>query len=103
MTFGISKTPNCAQNPTFTLSPSLTFITRSVNVDGVSGKVTVNGATLSDLSTNAMTLSAVVDGVTASVAFTVIIKDPCSRSVFQTMPAPLSDMTVTMPSAATST
>ena len=50
-----------------------------------------------------MTLTALVDSKTASAAFTVIIKDPCSRAVFQTNPAPLADMTVTMPSAATST
>ena len=76
-------------------------MTTTNNADNISGVVTINNATLSNVNTYAMTLSAVVDGVTASAAFTVIIKDPCSRSVFQTSPAPLVDMMVTMPSLAT--
>jgi hypothetical protein len=100
--YAVTKTPNCAQNPTFTLSQTLSFITSTNNADNISGVVTINNATLANKGTYAMTLAASVDGKTASAAFTIIIKDPCSRAVFQTSPAPLSNMTVTMPSAVTS-
>jgi hypothetical protein len=103
MNFSVAITPNCASSTTFALSPNLNFVMQSTNADGNSGKVTINNATLADKGTFAMTLTATVDGKTASIAFTIIIKDPCSRAVFQTTPAPLSNMTVTMPSAVTST
>jgi hypothetical protein len=82
MDYAVIKSPNCAQNPTWSLSPSLSFVTKAENADNFSGKVSINNATLSHVSTNTMTLTAVVDAKTATSSFTVIIKDPCSRAVF---------------------
>ena len=105
MTFAISKTPNCVQDPTFTLgsTPAAVFSSRTINADGESGYVRISGHTLSNLNTYSMTLTAVVDAQTTVSSFTVIIKDPCKRAVFQTTPAPLSDMTMNMPSTGTQT
>jgi hypothetical protein len=80
--YAVTKSPNCAQNPTWSLSPSLSFVTKAENADNLSGEVSINNATLSHVSNNSMTLTAVVDGKTATSSFTVIIKDPCSRAVF---------------------
>ena len=56
-----------------------------------------------DHNTYAEVLTATVDTKTVTANFNVIIKDPCSTATFQTSPIPLVDMTVTMPSSATST
>lgn len=50
MTFAISKTPNCVQDPTFTLAstPSAAFASRTIGADGESGYVRITGLTLSD-------------------------------------------------------
>jgi hypothetical protein len=73
MNYAVTKSPNCAQNPTWSLVPSLAFITKAENADNVSGKVTINNATLADVSSNSMTLTAQVDSQTATASFTVII------------------------------
>ena len=73
MNYAVTKSPNCAQNPTWSLSPTLAFITKAENADNVSGKVTINNATLTDFSSNSMTLTAQVDSQTATASFTVII------------------------------
>jgi len=84
MNFAISKTPNCVQDPTFTLasSPAAAFLSRTINADGESGYVRISGETLSDLGTYSMTLTSVVDSVTSTSSFTVIILDPCKRAIF---------------------
>jgi hypothetical protein len=82
MNYAVTKSPNCAQNPTWSMSPSLSFVTKAENAGDLSGVITINNATLSNVSSNLMTLTAVVDGKTATASFTVIIKDPCSRAVF---------------------
>ena len=82
MNYAVTKSPNCAQNPTWSMSPSLSFVTKTENAGNLSGVITINNATLSNVSSNLMTLTAVVDGKTATASFTVIIKDPCSRAVF---------------------
>jgi hypothetical protein len=71
--YAVIKSPNCAQNPTWSLSPSLSFITKAENADNLSGVVTINNATLSHVSTNLMTLTAAVGVKTATSSFTVII------------------------------
>ena len=48
MFFSVTKTPNCVQDPTFTLAPALTFVTETVNADGESGKVSIHDATLAN-------------------------------------------------------
>ena len=58
MNYAVTKTPNCAQNPTWSLSPSLSFVTRAENAGNISGVVTINNATLANLSSNSMTLTA---------------------------------------------
>ncbi len=58
MNYAVTKTPNCAQNPTWSLSPSLSFVTKAENLDNLSGVVTINNATLANLSSNLMTLTA---------------------------------------------
>lgn len=44
--YAVTKSPNCAQNPNFTLNQSPTFLTISNNSDNISGVVTINNATL---------------------------------------------------------
>ena len=58
MNYAVTKTPNCAQNPTWSLSPSLSFVTKAENANNISGVVTINNATLANLSSNSMTLTA---------------------------------------------
>jgi hypothetical protein len=58
MNYAVTKTPNCAQNPTWSLSPSLSFVTKAENLDNLSGVVTINNATLANLSSLLMTLTA---------------------------------------------
>jgi hypothetical protein len=105
MTFSISKTPNCVQDPTFTLAstPTAVFASRTVNANGESGYVRLTGATLANIGTYSMTLTAIVDAQTTTNAFTMIIMDPCKRAIFETTPAPILMMTITMPSSGPTT
>jgi hypothetical protein len=105
MTFSISKTPNCVQDPTFTLAstPTSAFTSRTVNADGESGYVRVNGAVLADGGQYSMTLTANLDSATVTNNFIVKIIDPCIRAIFETSPNPLATMTVTMPTAGPTT
>lgn len=63
--YAVTKSPNCAQNPTFTFNQTLTFLTKTNNADNISGVVTINNATLAHKGTYAMTLTASVDSKTA--------------------------------------
>lgn len=105
MTFALTKTPNCVQDPTFTLTstPAAAFASRTINADGESGYIRITGATLLDQGTYAMTLTADLDGTTKTASFTVIILDPCKRAVFLTNPNPLSTMNVALPSTGPTT
>ena len=91
MDYSIVKTPNCLQDPTWTLTTANAFTVNTGNADGESGKVQVTGATLSHLGTYPMTLTATLDGVTVSTSFTIVIKDPCKRAIFITSPYPVID------------
>jgi hypothetical protein len=99
MNFAISKTPNCVQDPTFTLAstPSALFASRTINADGESGFVRLNSFTLLHGGSYAMTLDAAVDAQTTQITFNVKIVDPCIRAVFETNPAPINNMVITMP------
>jgi hypothetical protein len=44
MNYAVTKTPNCAQNPTWSLSPPLSFATKAENANNISGVVTINNA-----------------------------------------------------------
>ena len=105
MTYTISKTPNCTQNPIFTLTPTpaATFASNNINGNGVSGFVRINGATLANGGTYSMTLSAGLDSATVTNNFIVKIVDPCIHSIFETVPAPINTMAVTMPTAGPTT
>lgn len=61
MNYAVTKSPNCAQNPTWSMSPSLSFVTKAENAGNLSGVITINNATLSNVSSNLMTLTAAVD------------------------------------------
>ena len=58
MNYAVTKTPNCAQNLTWSLSQSLSFVTKVENVDNLSGVVTINNATMANVNSYLMTLSA---------------------------------------------
>jgi hypothetical protein len=58
MYYAVTKSPNCAQNPTWSLSPPLSFVTKVENADNVSGAVTINNATAANVNSYLMTLSA---------------------------------------------
>jgi hypothetical protein len=60
MNYAVTKSPNCAQNPTWSMSPSLAYITKAENQDNMSGVITISN-TLSNVSSNLMTLTASVD------------------------------------------
>jgi len=74
-----------------------------MNTDAESGIIYINGATLANIGTHTMTMTHTIDGVSATATFTVILKDPCKRAVFQTSPNPILPMTITMPSAGPTT
>ena len=59
MNFAISKTPNCVQDPTFTLAstPAAAFSSRTINADGERGYVRITGIPLSDQGSYSMTLT----------------------------------------------
>jgi hypothetical protein len=48
MFFSVTKTPNCVQDPAFTLTPALAFVTATVAGDGESGTVSIHDATLAN-------------------------------------------------------
>ena len=99
LNWAISKTPNCVQDPTYTLAvDDQSWLTNNVNADGESGYLRTNGATLANLGQFVRTLTAVVDAQTQVVSFTINIKDPCQASTFVDGATP-ADMTITMPSA----
>jgi hypothetical protein len=100
MNFVITKSPNCSQDPTFTLAstPAAAFASRTIGADGESGYVRITGATLTNQGSYAMTLTATLDSATQISSFTVVIKDPCKRSIFETSPNPLLTMNISMPS-----
>jgi hypothetical protein len=56
--FATEQTPNCAQSPVFTLEPIFGLFLITKNLDGLSGVISISGATLSSLSTFEMTLNA---------------------------------------------
>ena len=105
LTFAVTKTPNCVQNPTFTLAstPAASFSSYTLNTDGVSGYVRITGATLSNQGSYSMTLNSALDTASVTPSFTVIILDPCKRSIFETSPNPIVKMTITMPTSGTDT
>jgi hypothetical protein len=105
MTFAISKTPNCVQDPTFTLAstPAAAFSSRTINADGESGYVRIAGYLLPDGGTYSMSLKADLDVATVTNVFIVKIIDPCIRAIFEMVPSPTLDMTITMPTSGPST
>jgi hypothetical protein len=105
--FAIAQSPSCNKTITFTLTqtgPATPYITVSLSgVTSIAGNVQVNGAVIADHGTYSYTLSATIAADSQSIAsnFNVIIKDPCSTAVFQTSPAPILDMIVSIPSTGT--
>jgi hypothetical protein len=48
ISYSVTKTPNCTQNLTWSLSPSLSFVTKNENADNLSGFVAIDNATLAN-------------------------------------------------------
>jgi hypothetical protein len=63
----------------------------------------VQNATLANKGTYNFSISGTVDSKIATKNFQIILQDPCEIAVFQTSPAPLLDMSISMPSTATTT
>ena len=63
----------------------------------------VNGAVIADHATYSYTLTASIsaDSQSNNSNFDIIIKDPCSTAVLQTIPAPIVDMIVSIPNTGT--
>jgi hypothetical protein len=100
--FVTSQTPACGNTVSFAISPTKLFLSLpSPTASG--GIVRISGATLADIGNYSETLTATVAGQTTTANFSIIIDDPCKTAVFQTSPAPLSTMTVNMPSSTIST
>jgi hypothetical protein len=70
------------------------------NPSSAAGNIQITGATILDHDTYQETLTATVDGKTATANFDIVIKDPCSTAVFETSPTGLVNMTVILPSFA---
>ena len=94
--FTVTKQINCPQALTFVLSGNIPGFVSLQNLVSPSGKVQVSGATNADHGSYPMTLTASDDNRTVSFSFEVQIKNPCSYAVFETTPAPITNMTVDM-------
>lgn len=94
--FATTQFPNCGNQVTFSISPSSDPFMSVQTLAIRDGQWTVNGAVIAQHNTYSYTLTALVDGVTATYDFDVFIKDPCSTSVFELAPSPLADMTMTL-------
>ena len=72
-------------------------------ITSIAGNVQVNGAVIADHGTYSYTLTAAIAADAKSIAlnFDVIIKDPCSTAIFQTSPAPIVNMNVSIPGTGT--
>ena len=100
--FATTQTPACGNTVTFTLSPTLPFLSLpSPTLSG--GNVLISGANNSNHNTYAEVLTATVDGQTTTANFIIIIIDPCSTAAFETTPAGLVNITINAPSVVTST
>jgi hypothetical protein len=73
-------------------NPFMTLTTLGIET----GKVVVSGATIANHGVYSYSLKGVVDTRLVQTDFQVFIKDPCSTSVFETSPAPLTGMQVVM-------
>jgi len=94
--FTVAKQTNCTQALTFVLSGTVPGFVSLQNVVSPSGKVQVSGVTNAEHGSYPMTLTALDNNRTVSALLTVQIKNPCSYAVFETTPAPITNMTVDM-------
>lgn len=102
LTFVTSQTPACGNTVTFTISPTQTFLSLPSPTSSA-GNVRISGASFSNIGTYSETLTSTVNGQTVTANFSVVIEDPCKTAVFQTFPAPLSTMYISIPSVAITT
>lgn len=100
--FLITKTPNCAQTPTFTMTSNVLAPFVNLSAAGDGGNNVVNAAQ-SDNGTYILTVDADLDIASAQETVTLTIVDPCQLSTIKTIPAVLADFFVVMPSALTQT
>ena len=63
----------------------------------------VSGAVIADHGAYSFTLTAAISNDFQSIVsnFEIFVKDPCSAAVFQTVPSPIVDMMVALPSTGT--
>ena len=80
--FNTTKVPNCAQNPSFNLSPNTDAFSSLINIVSGAGDYRVQGATLTNKGTYNYSIAAAVDSKMATSNFQIILKDPCSTAVF---------------------
>jgi hypothetical protein len=99
--YSVTKFPLCTQTPTFTLNPSLSFLSNSPTGD--SGNIIINGALPVNRGTYNLMLEATLDGQYAPASVQLNLVDPCETAPIVTIPASLSTMTINAPSLATST
>jgi hypothetical protein len=101
------QSPSCNKTISFTLaqtSPATTYTPVSLSgMTSFAGNVQINGAVIADHATYFYTLTAAIAADSQSIVsnFNIVIKNPCSTAVFQTFPAPIVDMTVSIPSTGT--
>lgn len=72
-------------------------------VSSFAGNVQVSGAVIADHGNYSFTLTSTISTDSQSIVsnFDIFVKDPCSTAVFQTIPAPIVDMIVSLPSTGT--
>jgi hypothetical protein len=112
--YQLAKTPNCAQDPTYTKSctPPLksAWHAQTDSGDGESGTISVTAVTLTDVGVYDCTLTASLTAlknggttVTINTPYTVEIHDPCKTAIWELTPDPVIDMVIVMPSAGPTT
>jgi hypothetical protein len=105
--FATTQSPACNKPLLFTLvqtNPASPYTAVSLSgVTSFGGNIQVNGAVIADHATYSYTLTAAIATDLQSIAsnFNVFIKDPCSTAVFKTIPFPIVDMSIPIPSTAT--
>ena len=101
--FTVTQVPACGKTVSFSHTPTTPAFVTLTSLTATGGNVQVTGATIANHNTYSFVLTAAVDAQSITSNFNVVIKDPCSTSIFETTPAPFVDMNVSLPSVATST
>ena len=97
--FSITKVLPCPQPATFTLSPTLGFVTLSPSGDG--GTIIVDNVVMADVGIYALVLTASQYAVTTTHNLSLDLRNPCKTATTVTIPDPLITMNIVVPDTGT--